>query len=59
MLHENTHRSNPYGEDFDYAEEVKKLDVEALKADIIALMTHVAGLVARRLRPLRPAFSSE
>ena len=28
-------QSNPLGEDFDYAEEFAKLDVEALKADMI------------------------
>ena len=32
-------RSNPMGEDFDYAEEFKTLDVEALKRDIVEVMT--------------------
>ena len=41
------------GEDFSYAEAFKGLDVEALKRDLIQVMTHVAGLVAGRLRPLR------
>ena len=27
-------QANPMGEDFDYAEEFKKLDVEALKRDM-------------------------
>ena len=32
-------RSNPMGEDFDYAEEFKSLDVEALKRDVFEVMT--------------------
>ena len=32
-------QSNPLGEDFDYAEEFAKLDVEALKADVFSVMT--------------------
>ena len=32
-------RSNPLGEDFDYAEEFETLDVEALKRDLIEVMT--------------------
>jgi catalase-peroxidase len=32
-------KSNPMGEDFNYAEEFKKLDLEALKKDLYALMT--------------------
>ena len=43
------------GEDFDYAEEFKTLDVEALKRDLIERDDDVAGLVAGRLRPLRAA----
>ena len=39
MLHQNSSKSNPMGEDFDYAEEFKKLDLAALKKDIKALMT--------------------
>jgi len=39
ILHQNSHMSNPMGEDFDYAEEFKKLDLEALKNDLYALMT--------------------
>ena len=31
------------------------LDVEALKQDVVEVMTDLAGLVAGRLRPLRPA----
>ena len=34
VLHHNEPRSNPLGEDFDYAEEFKTLDVEALKQDL-------------------------
>ncbi len=39
MLHQNSHLSNPMGEEFNYAEEFKKLDLEALKKDLYALMT--------------------
>ena len=39
MLHQNSSLSNPLGEDFNYAEEFKKLDLEALKKDLYALMT--------------------
>ena len=39
VLHEHSPRSNPMGEDFNYAEEFKTLDVEALKRDIFELMT--------------------
>ena len=40
------------GEDFDYAEEFKTLDVEALKQDLLDVMTTSLGLVANRLRAL-------
>src|SRR5918997_5278464 len=39
VLHQHSPRSNPMGEDFNYAEEFKTLDVEALKRDIIEMMT--------------------
>ena len=39
VLHQHSHMSNPMGEAFNYAEEFKKLDLEALKKDLIALMT--------------------
>jgi catalase-peroxidase len=39
ILHQNSHLSNPMGEEFNYAEEFKKLDLEALKKDLYALMT--------------------
>jgi catalase-peroxidase len=38
-LHPHSPQSNPLGEDFDYAAEFAKLDVEALKADVISVMT--------------------
>ncbi|HWQ28685.1 MAG TPA: peroxidase family protein, partial [Dehalococcoidia bacterium] len=38
-LRRNSPLSNPQREDFNYAEELKKLDVEALKKDIIEVMT--------------------
>ena len=39
ILHQNSEKSNPLGEDFNYAEEFKKLDLEALKKDLTELMT--------------------
>ena len=39
ILHQNSHMSNPMGEAFNYAEEFKKLDLQALKKDLYALMT--------------------
>ena len=39
ILHQNSRMSNPMGEEFNYAEEFKKLDLEALKKDLYALMT--------------------
>ena len=39
ILHQHSHMSNPMGEEFNYAEEFKKLDLEAVKKDLYALMT--------------------
>jgi len=39
ILHQNSEKSNPLGEDFNYAEEFSKLDLEALKKDLTELMT--------------------
>lgn len=39
ILRQHSNKSNPMGEDFNYAEEFKKLDLEAVKADLKALMT--------------------
>ncbi|MGP8233775.1 MAG: catalase/peroxidase HPI [Methylovirgula sp.] len=39
ILHQNSSLSNPMGEDFNYAEEFKQLDLKALKNDLYALMT--------------------
>jgi catalase-peroxidase len=39
ILHQNSNMSNPMGEEFNYAEEFKKLDLEALKKDLYTLMT--------------------
>ena len=39
ILHQNSAKGNPLGENFNYAEEFKTLDLEAVKKDIIALMT--------------------
>ncbi|MED1791497.1 catalase/peroxidase HPI [Brevibacillus nitrificans] len=40
ILHQHDRKSNPMGEDFDYAEEFKKLDYQALKQDLYDLMTN-------------------
>ncbi|WP_420429329.1 catalase/peroxidase HPI [Kordiimonas sp.] len=58
ILHQHDVKSNPMGPDFNYREELKKLDVDALKADLHALMTdsqdwwpadwgHYGGLMIR------------
>ena len=39
ILKQHSEKSNPMGEDFNYAEEFKSLDLEALKNDLKALMT--------------------
>jgi catalase-peroxidase len=39
ILHQHDRKSNPMGEDFDYAEEFKKLDYDSLKEDLRNLMT--------------------
>ena len=39
LLHQHSPLSNPMGEEFNYPEEFKKLDLEALKKDLYALMT--------------------
>ena len=58
ILHQHDRKSNPMGEDFDYAKAFNSLDYEALKADIAAVMTdsqdwwpadfgHYGGLMVR------------
>jgi catalase-peroxidase len=58
ILHQHAPASNPMGPDFNYAEEFKKLDYEALKKDLADLMTdsqewwpadwgHYGGLMIR------------
>ena len=39
MLHQNPPASNPMGEDFNYAEAFKTLDLEAVKQDVYKVMT--------------------
>jgi catalase-peroxidase len=39
ILHQHTPESSPMGEDFNYAEAFKSLDLAAVKADLTALMT--------------------
>ncbi|GHZ63526.1 catalase/peroxidase [Vibrio cholerae] len=40
ILHQHDSKTNPLGADFNYREELKKLDVAALKRDLKALMTN-------------------
>ncbi len=58
ILHQHDSKTNPMGADFNYREEVKKLDVTTLKKDLHALMTdsqdwwpadwgHYGGLMIR------------
>jgi catalase-peroxidase len=58
ILHQHDTKTDPLGPGFDYREELKKLDVAALKADLTALMTdsqdwwpadwgHYGGLMIR------------
>jgi len=58
ILHQHDTKTNPMGKDFNYREELKKLDVAALKKDMHALMTdsqewwpadwgHYGGLMIR------------
>jgi len=58
ILHQHDTKTNPLGEGFNYREEVKKLDFDALKKDLHALMTdsqdwwpadwgHYGGLMIR------------
>jgi catalase-peroxidase len=39
ILHQHSAKSNPMGEDFDYAKAFKSLDLAAVKKDLAALMT--------------------
>jgi len=39
VLHQHSSKSNPMGEDFDYAKEFNSLDLKAVKQDLAALMT--------------------
>ncbi|WP_334173356.1 catalase/peroxidase HPI [Sinomonas sp.] len=40
VLHQHSPQANPMGQDYNYAEEFKTLDVEALRQDLIELMTN-------------------
>src|SRR3954464_7382185 len=39
ILHQNSPNSDPMAKDFDYAKEFNSLDLKAVKADIVTLMT--------------------
>ena len=39
VLHQHSSKSNPMGEDFNYAQEFKSLELEVVKKDVAALMT--------------------
>jgi catalase-peroxidase len=39
ILHQHSSKSDPMGQDFDYAKEFKSLDYKALKKDLVKLMT--------------------
>src|ERR1700724_1119581 len=39
VLHHHSHLTNPMEEDFNYAEQFKSLDLDALKRDLMAVMT--------------------
>ena len=39
LLHQHSSKSDPMGEEFDYTEAFKSLDLPALKQDLVALMT--------------------
>ncbi len=52
ILHQHSSLSNPMGIEYNYAEEFKKLDLDAVKKDLYALMTDSQELVASRLRSL-------
>ena len=39
LLHQRSAKSNPMDESFNYAEEFKRLDLQAVKKDLLALMT--------------------
>ena len=43
LLRRNSAKSDPMGEEFDYAEEFRTLDLAAVKRDLVALMTSSQG----------------
>ena len=40
LLHQHSEKSDPMGDDFNYAKEFKRLDYKALKKDLVKLMTN-------------------
>ena len=53
ILHQHDSKTNPMGADFNYREEVKKLDFEALKKDMLRPDDRQSGVVAGGLGSLR------
>jgi catalase-peroxidase len=43
VLHQHSPRGNPMGADFDYAEEFKRLDLDALRRDLVEVMSASQG----------------
>jgi hypothetical protein len=62
LLHQHSSKSNPMGEDFDYAKEFRSLDFASLKRDLAALMAMAISRSRSRRRSSRrltkPSISS-
>ena len=58
ILHQHCPLSDPMDKEFNYAEEFKTLDLNAVVKDLHAVMTDSQALVARGLRPLWAALHS-
>ncbi|HTP98562.1 MAG TPA: catalase/peroxidase HPI [Casimicrobiaceae bacterium] len=56
LLHQHSSKSDPMGEDFDYAEEFKRLDFAAVKKDLAALMTDSQDWWPADFGPYGPLF---
>ena len=58
ILHQHSSLSDPMDKEFNYAEEFKSLDLNAVIKDLHALMTDSQDWWPADYRPLRPAFHS-